>query len=409
MITYLVLILVNIFLSQIIVGSSIQCGSEEHVERRRLCGKCMKPIKDENECFEIGKNIGILTNNIKYENKNYWGEGDWPFLPGGCLYINGIITFNTNNTNVECGDKNNAMCLCTPTCYKARPFNIERAKKEQRITKCLNKIAESKNIEKIRILFLGVSTLGHIWNELSSITHEKARKCQNGIPQENEEFLPHSIDFHRWNFISPAISERGHGKAREDIRNRPFCNLPGAPRRLLNNKVEYMRKESNYNSMVVRKAGYNKIVIQVGAWDATWGNSISKFHLSLENVVKYLLEERDPWDIVLVTQTPEGHYLVGDATKVYGHNWESIQHMTLELNKQVLKIATKFNTEFVDAYSLIMAHPQKNKRWFWENGAGWHLSVQSRMSKRLVEEILGKICYPASKIKEQFLQEIEIL
>ena len=260
---------------------------------------------------------------------------------------------------------------------------------KSRVIKCFDKIAENRNIEKLRILFLGVSTLGQIWNELSSRTHEKALKCQDGIPQENDEFDPHTIDFHRWNFISPASAE--HGKAREDIQKRVYCNQPGAVERLLNNRVEYMKEDID-DMMKVEKYGYNKIVIQIGAWDATWGNSDSAFEMSLDNAVNYLLRELNPWDIILLTQSPEGHYFVGDPSSVYGHSWVSIQEKTIRLNHIVRKIAKKYKTELVDAYYMVITRPEKVKRWFWENGAGWHLSRQSGMSIRIAEEILGTLC-----------------
>ena len=375
---------------------AIKCKPNEKVQHRTMQGNCVEPIKDAGECFRRAVSIGILKNKNEFENINYWGEGEWDIFPSGCLYFDGFITFNTNKNSHKCGINNKAMCLCMPACYSIQhPFEISNVNgrldyaSKSRVIKCFDKIAENRNIEKLRILFLGVSTLGQIWNELSSRTHEKARKCQDGIPQENDEFDPHTIEFPRWNFISPASAE--HGKAREDIQKRIFCNQPGAVERLLNNHVEYMKDDID-DMMKVEKYGYNKIVIQVGAWDATWGDSDSAFEISLDNAVKYLLRELRPYDIILLTQSPEGHYFVGDPSSVYGHSWVSIQEKTIRLNHIVRKIAKKYKTELVDAYYMVITRPEKVKRWFWENGAGWHLSRQSGMSIRIAEEILGTLC-----------------
>ena len=179
---------------------AIKCKPNEKVQHRTMQGNCVEPIKDAGECFRRAVSIGILKNKNEFENINYWGEGEWDIFPSGCLYFDGFITFNTNKNSHKCGINNKAMCLCMPACYSIQyPFEILNVNgrldyaSKSRVIKCFDKIAENRNIEKLRILFLGVSTLGQIWNELSSRTHEKARKCQDGIPQENDEFDPHTI------------------------------------------------------------------------------------------------------------------------------------------------------------------------------------------------------------------------
>ena len=145
---------------------------------------------------------------------------------------------------------------------------------------------------------------------------------------------------------------------------------------------------------------YSKIVIQVGAWDATWGNSPSAFESPLDSTVKFLLEKTNgfddskinPWDIILLTQTPEGHHIVRDNRLVYGHTWHSLQTATNEVNERIRKVAWKYRTGLVDAHSLVLAHPRKATREFWEKGAGWHMTKESGMSRTIAVEIIEKMC-----------------
>ena len=115
-------ILLNIITHMIV---AIKCKPDEKVQHRTMQGNCMEPIKDADGCFKRAVGVGILKNKNQFENMNYWGEGDWDIFPFGCLYVDGIITFNTNKTPHTCGINNKAMCLCMPACYKIQhPFKI---------------------------------------------------------------------------------------------------------------------------------------------------------------------------------------------------------------------------------------------------------------------------------------------
>ncbi len=391
----------------------LKCQASERVQNRRILGQCKHIVTTSDACFERGIKIGVLKHRLKEKNLNFWGPQNWPFFPKGCLHMNGIVIFNTNTTKLDCGVKPNVECICMPSCYKSEAYKIEHSGEiakpsRNSIRACFDQLAHHRNQDKLGVLFLGVSTLGLIWNEFSNVVHEKASKCQHGVPQVNSVFSPHTLDFHRWNFISPASNERGHGTASEDIKTHPFCDLPQAPRRLLH-KLDFINKNA-----------YSKIVVQVGAWDATWGNSPSAFEMSLDRAVKHLVERSkemeenkiNPWDVILLTQSPEGHHIVKDSTRVYGHDWKSLQSATTELNQRIRKVAMKYRTALIDVHSMVLKHPRRGTREFWEKGAGWHMSRESGMSKAIAEEIIEKMCSPVVHVdsgargKDNFLDSL---
>lgn len=120
----------------------------------------------------------------------------------------------------------------------------------------------------------------------------------------------------------------------------------------------------------------------------------------MDSAVKFLLEKTydfsdnkiNPWDIILLTQTPEGHHIVRDSRPVYGHSWNSLQAATKEVNERIRKVALKYRTGLVDAHALVLAHPRKGTREFWEKGAGWHMTKESGMSRTIAEEIIHTMC-----------------
>lgn len=361
-------------------------GEDFLEENVRFVGKCLEDVPTVKECYRRGIEVGVLTDDSR--NDRFWGEVDDPLNPRGCIYVNGLVFFNKGRSSgkaIDCGIPNpRAICICKRTCYTpATPMKIEA---QNRVRQCLGLLAKYQHAKRLKILFLGVSTLGQIWNEFGNAdAKNKAGKCQHGIPQENIDFAPHSIDFHRWNFIAPAATELGHGKANEDIRQNVFCNLPTGPKKLLN-KVE-----------IDGKGGYSVFVIQVGAWDITWGNNPRAFETALDQNVRFLLGHAaiEPWNIILVTQTPEGHALVRDPNLVYGHDWASLTRATLELNKRIRKVAERYHTVLIDAYQRVMNHPNKSRKDFWENGgAGWHIQGASGTTRDIAVKILERICSP---------------
>ena len=97
--------------------------------RRCNAGKkgylCQHNVQSSNECFERGVEIGILKHRVKEENLNFWGLRNWPLFPAGCLYMNGIVLFNTNQTRLDCGIIPGIECLCIQSCVKANKYKIE--------------------------------------------------------------------------------------------------------------------------------------------------------------------------------------------------------------------------------------------------------------------------------------------